>query len=272
MSASSTSAFMNGGAAAPERRYRRLIDAHFAGRPSPTGEHDLRRHLVTCGPCRAYYDRHLFLERVDRNGARPMSERLGRGLGLSHAAARAWHPWPILGAAGALAACVLLLVFGLRGTTDLQARGSKPGSQLLVYELAQGKAPRPVGPVLRRDSSLAFAYANIDHKQHLMVFAVDVEDSRRIYWYHPSWERPADNPTALAIAGDDAVHEIPQAITHPFGGRHVQLFGVFLDRRLSTREMEALVADAPIDAGRHLQLRVSGADVTRLDLDLVAAP
>jgi hypothetical protein len=271
MSASSLSGFRDGRPTVPERRYQRLIDAHFAGRPSPAGEQDLRRHLVTCGPCRAYYDRHLLLERVDRNGALPMSERLGRGLGLSYVSPRAWYPWPLLGA-GALAACVLLLFLGLHGTKDWQARGGKPGSQLLVYELGQGKAPQPVGPVLRRDSSLAFAYANIAHKQRLMVFAVDVDDSRRVYWYHPAWDSAADNPTALPIAGDDAVHEIPQAIAHRFGGRHVQLFGVFMDRPLSTREMEAFVADAPTDAERRLQLHVSGADVTRLDLDLAAAP
>ena len=49
----------------PERRYRRLVDAHFRGRLSPPGEREMRGHLVTCGPCRAHYDRHLLLARVD---------------------------------------------------------------------------------------------------------------------------------------------------------------------------------------------------------------
>lgn len=270
MTASSASPFIDRGVGAPERRYRRLIDAHFASRSSPAGEQELRRHLVACDRCRVYYDRHLLLERIDAGHARPMSERLGLGLGL--APRRAPPPWPILAATGVLAACALLLIIGLHRTPDPQARGARPGSQLLVYELARGRAPRPVGSDLRTDSGLAFAYANIGHKQHLMVFAVDVDDGRRVYWYHPAWTSPAENPTALAISGDDALHEIPQAITHHFAGRRVQLFGVFLDHALSARDMEALVANAPLDQQQRLQLRIPGADVARRDLALVTTP
>ena len=39
---------------------------------------------------------------------------------------------------------------------------------------------------------------------------------------------------------------------------------------MSVREMEDLVVHAPTDQQRRLQLRAAGADVTRLDLDLVA--
>jgi len=46
---------------------------------------------------------------------------------------------------------------------------------------------------------------------------------------------------------------------------------VFLDRTMSVREMESLVARAPADERRRIQLGLAGADVTRLDLNLVPA-
>jgi hypothetical protein len=122
---------------------------------------------------------------------------------------------------------------------------------------------------LGAESGLAFAYANMGRKQRLMVFAVD--EGRRVYWYHPAWRSPAEDPTAVAIERDDALHEIPQAVAHRFAGRRLQLFGVFLDRALSVRAMEGLVARAPADERGRIELGVAGADVTRLDLNLVPA-
>jgi hypothetical protein len=256
---------MTASAACPQRRYGRLVEAHFAGRISPAGEREMRGHLVICDWCRGYYDRHLRLARVDPVGARSPRDRLARGLGLSSAAPK--PRWGMFAAAAA-AACTLALAVGLHRRPDLQPRGTAPGSQLLVYQLAPGQTPRPVVSQIRADAGLAFAYANIAHKRRLMVFAVD--DDRRVYWYHPAWQDPAQDPGAIEIAGDGALHEIPQAVTHHFTGRHLQLFGVFLDRAMSARQMEQLVAQAP--GGRRLQLRVADANVTRMDLDLVPAP
>lgn len=257
-----------------DRRYRRLVDAHFSGRVSPAGEREMRAHLVVCGPCRAYYDRHLLLGRLVPDGAPPMRDRLAGGLGLSaarsEAGARAVGQWRILAAAGAIAAAFLLVRVGPHRPFELEPRGAVPGSQLLAYELTPGGTPRPVGTYVHTEAGLAFAYANIGRRRYLMVFAVD--ETRRVYWYHPAWQSRADDPIGLEIAGDDAVHEIPQAITHHFAGRRLQLFGVFLDRAMSVRDIEDLVAHAPADNQRQLQLRIPGADVTQLDLKLVAAP
>jgi hypothetical protein len=46
----------------------------------------------------------------------------------------------------------------------------------------------------------------------------------------------------------------------------LQLWGVFLDRAMSVREMEAVVADAPADERGAIRIAVPGADVTRLDI------
>jgi len=255
----------------PDRRYRVLIDAHFRGEVPPGDERRMRLHLVDCADCRAYYDRHLRLALVDPQAALPANERLARGLGLSpRLPAGGRRGWMALAATVATCAVVLLAVSRGGESAAPQPRGgAAPGSQLLVYEVAKGRPAQPVGAELRADSGLAFAYANIGHKRRLMVFAVD--EGRRVYWYHPGWQNAAEDPTALAIERDDALHEIPQAIAHRFAGQRLQLFGVFLDRAMSVREMESLVARAPADERRRIQLGLAGADVTRLDLNLVPA-
>ena len=176
---------------------------------------------------------------------------------------------PLAFSASVACAFAFMIVAGGRAHPPLQARGTAaaPGSQLLVYEVARGRAAavRPASSI-RADSALAFAYANISHRRRLMVFAVD--EARRVYWYHPGWEKAADNPTAVDIEGDEAVHELPQAVTHRFSGRRLQLWGVFMDRPMSVREIEALVARAPADQGRGIRFDVAGADVTRFDLQL----
>ncbi|HMF41986.1 MAG TPA: hypothetical protein VKQ32_15035 [Polyangia bacterium] len=256
------------------RRQQALIDRHFSGTGTPGHEHEMREHLVTCADCRGHYERHLHLVALDPGGALPRDERLARGLGLAptRAAKRASGRWLAL-ALSASAACAFALVAIVAGRQHptLQPRGTaaSPGSQLLVYDVGRGRpaAVRQASSI-RADSALAFAYANISHRRRLMVFAVDEE--RRVYWYHPGWEKPADNPVAVDIERDDAVHELPQAVTHRFSGRHLQLWGVFMDRPMSVREIEALVARAPADQGPGIRFDVAGADVTRLDLRLEA--
>jgi hypothetical protein len=256
------------------RRQQVIIDRHFSGTSTPGREHEMREHLVACADCRDHYERHLRLVELDPGGALPREERLARGLGLTPAptVARASPRWLALAFSASVAcAFALVIVAGHRSPT-LQARGAAktPGSQLLVFEV--GRRPpatvRPVSSSIRADSALAFAYANISHRRYLMVFAVD--EDRRVYWYHPGWEKAADNPTAIDIERDDVVHELRQAVTHRFSGRRLQLWGVFMDRPMSVREMEALVAHAPPDAGQGIRFEVSGADVTRLDLRLEA--
>ena len=253
---------------------RKLIDRHFAGIGPPAAERAMRAHLVDCSDCRTHYERHLHLVALDPQAALPRRERLARGLGLSSqpVAPRAPRRW--FGLAAASAACAVALVASglLRAPGASQPRGSRPSarSQLLVYEIAKGAAARQAAHEVRVDSALAFAYANIAHRRYLMVFAVD--DAHRVYWYHPAWEKAADDPVALDIRRDDAVHELPQAITHRFTGRRLRLFGVFADRPLSVRQIEALVGRATADGQGHIRIDVPDADVTTLDVGLVTGP
>ncbi len=261
--------------ARPHRRQRRLIDRHFSGAGAPTGEREMRQHLVDCPQCRDHYERHLTLAAVDPQAALPAGERLARGLGLSArpAALPAKRRWLAFALSASAACAVAILAMGLRqGPADVQPRGgvSAPRGQLLAYEVTEAAGIRAAVSPLRADSALAFAYANMGHRQRLMIFAVD--EARRIYWYHPAWENPGDNPVAVEIKRDDAFHELTQAVRHRFSGHRLQLFGVFLDRAMSVQEVERLVARAPDGPRQQIQIDIPGAEVATLDLQLVSGP
>src|SRR6185436_10913083 len=203
--------------ARPHRRQRRLIDRHFSGAGEPTGEREMREHLVDCPQCRDHYERHLRLAAVDPQVALPAGERLARGLGLS--AAPPPRPvtrrWAVLALSASAACAVAVLTVGLRhDPAGLQPRGgpSTSRNQLLAYEVTNAAGIRPAVSEIRADSALAFAYANMGHRQRLMIFAVD--ETRHVYWYHPAWEKPGDDPVGVEIRRDDSLHELTQAVRH----------------------------------------------------------
>jgi hypothetical protein len=255
---------------ASHRRQRRLIDAHFAGRSSRLDERIMRGHLAGCAECRAHYDRRLLLAAADPETAVLPRDRLAAGLGfrigLAHRRVdlRRWA----VGAPLVLACLVAIVAIGLRDRrSEWQTRGRHTQtSQLLAYEVSKGGTVRQASDQIGSDSGLAFAYANIAHKGHLLVFAVD--ETRHVYWYHPAWNDSASDPTAVAIERDEAVHEIPQSVFHKFRGHRLEVFGAFVDSPLSVRQVEAAIARAPVDAVGRLALTLPGAELTRLELSL----
>jgi hypothetical protein len=254
----------------PHQRQRRLIDAHFEGQSSLEVERTMREHLTGCADCRAHYDRRLLLAAADPETAVPPRERLAAGLGLRigpdhrRVDLRRWA----VGAPVVLACLIAVVAIGLRDRSEWQTRGRHTQtSQLLAYEVSKGGAVRQASREISSDSGLAFAYANIAHKGHLLVFAVD--ETRRVYWCHPAWNDAASDPTAVPIERDEAVHELPQSIFHKFRGRHLEVFGAFVDGPMSVRQVEAAIARAPVDAVGRLALTLPGAELTRLELSLV---
>ena len=236
----------------------------------------MRVHLGGCAPCRDRYERRQHLAAVDPDGRLPARERLARGLGVASA-----RPGPrprLVGAWGAIPAAAVLLCLGIglgrhpsHPSPAPQARGGDPGlhSQLLVYEIDRGGPVRPAIRQIRRDSGLAFAYVNAAHRQRLMIFGVD--ESRRVFWYQPAWTDPRDNPAAVPVADDAAVHEIPQAVTHPLRGHQLRLFGIFGDQALTVREVEAAVRRVASDPNGRFDVALPGWDVNSVQLGLTEA-
>jgi hypothetical protein len=243
-----------------------LVDRHFAGRIRPADERRLREHLSGCAGCRDRYERHLLLSRLDPR-ALPAQERLGRALGLDgrEPRSRLWVP-----ALGALAvACLALLMVRLPGAGQegFTARGSgvDPLAESLVVYAVGPQGPAPAGASLGAHQELAFAYRNPEARRYLMVFAVDEE--AHVFWYHPSWTDPGEDPAAIPLQPGEALHELPEAISQPLPVGRLTVYGVFLDEPLTVRQVEERLAAA--GAGGVEAALPRGAHVRTLELQVV---
>ncbi|MFP2925806.1 hypothetical protein ACLESO_11425 [Pyxidicoccus sp. 3LG] len=245
-----------------------LVDRHFAGRIHSRDEQRMREHLPGCTTCRERYERHLLLARLDPR-ALDARTRLARGLGFD--AREPASPWRLALVPLAVACLALLMVripwngasTGDEGFTPRGAGNVVADAPLLVYAVTPGGSTALLGPTLRPDQELAFAFRNPDAHRFLMVFARD--SAGRVYWYHPSWTDPASNPSAIPILPGDTLRELPEAISHPLVPGPLTLHAVFLDAPLTVRQMETLLSEErPIE-----DVLPPGADSTALQLQVV---
>ncbi|HEY7371013.1 MAG TPA: zf-HC2 domain-containing protein [Polyangia bacterium] len=247
----------------PHHAARAAIGAHFAGRASPAAEAALRAHLPSCADCRDCYRRHHLLAGLDPS-APSAEERIARGLGFARRApARArWLAWglPLVGAVAA--AVVFVSAPSARAPGDHVAgameapvaRGAAttaaPAARLFIYRFgadgarfsaagATARAPELVDRSMRGHDELAFAYTNPTGRRYVAIFGVD--ESRRVYWFHPAWPAGAPAPRAIAAAAGPEPHELPEAIRHEIAGRRLTIRAAFADRPLAVEEIEAAV-------------------------------
>jgi hypothetical protein len=240
---------------------RRLIDRHFAGRITAGQERTLRQHLSGCPECQDYYERHLLLCQVDPRGL-DAKTRLGRGLGLQPAPRSIRVLW-LTAAAAAATATVLLAVLSWplsQNPDGFAVRGGAPDqAQLLVYRVRPGMPAELVQDEISATDELAFAYQNGAGKKWLLVFGTDEHNS--VYWYHPGWKDASSNPSAVPLEPSFEPVELPEAIQHSLRGSQLSIHALFADRRLSVRQIEAMLnrpGKLSIPSGIHrvLPLRV----------------
>jgi hypothetical protein len=220
---------------------RKLIDAHFRGGIHPEGERRMRAHLPHCHGCRGYYERHLLLEKVDPSGLGP-EIRLARGLGLQPRK-KALSSWMV---ANVCATAALLLV-ALVATRLRPSDGGFAGRGAVSPERAEIFAYRTnpwerleAHATIRANDEIAFAYTNPGEFRRLLVYGVD--EHGHVYWYHPAWVEPMDDPHAIAIAAGPELRELPEAIRHSLAGRELTLHAVFVNEDVSVRRVESLLA------------------------------
>jgi hypothetical protein len=221
------------------------VDDHFARRLKPSTERSLREHLPNCVSCKSLYERHLLLRRLDPKAAGDSQKRLGQGLGLVR------PPMPVAQSMAALAAVAVLTVgvlatrtapFEPAGTEGFTARGGSEVTApeaLRVFRVRPGVAAEAVEGELRAGDELAFAYQNPNGRKWLLIYGVD--EHQHVYWFHPSWSNPEEDPAALKAFGGVALHELPEAISHSLDGKQLVLHGVLADERLTVKQAEALL-------------------------------
>jgi hypothetical protein len=221
-----------------------LVDQHFAGSGAPEADRRLFGHLRGCEPCRARYRAHALLESLDPDAEARARARLGRGI-FAAASPAPRRRWLLGGLGAALAGAAAMLVLGLPGG-GMRPRGALPepgGPSLTLYRISDGHQAERAGAVVKAGESLAFAYTNPPGPQarpYLMVFAFDPQG--RVFWFWPAWQAAAANPGALPIAASERPVELGEAVRHPFSPGPLTVVGLFGDRPLTVREVEAALA------------------------------
>jgi hypothetical protein len=114
--------------------------------------------------------------------------------------------------------------------------------KLLVFRIGPGGRAEPLGATLRRNDELAFAYQNDGRAQRLLVFGRD--EHGHVYWYHPAWTDPRQNPQAIPLSDQPGLHELPAAIAQPLDGRTLEICWLFTAHAVGVRELEAGLAGA----------------------------
>jgi hypothetical protein len=218
------------------------VDRHFVERLGPTAERELRVHLGTCADCRDRYQRQLLLAALSPRVASAQA-RLKRGIAFSGGSPR--PGW--LFAAGTAMAAAALLFYARPQPAGFVARGGQLAAvspELQLFRVGADGKPERVRGVLSRKDEVGFAYRNPRGAKYLLVFAAD--EHGRLYWYHPAWTDEATDPTAIAIAGGEDMHELPTVTTQDFSGQRLRFAAVFLDHPLSVKAVEAMARrDAP---------------------------
>jgi hypothetical protein len=227
--------------------------AHFAGRIAPSEERSMRQHLGGCAQCRRRYERHLLLAELEPNALVPQ-ERIGRGLGVLR---RGGPARPIAGALMATAAvCGLVALLRPSGPTadsEFAARGARPPSTASheVYHAQPGHPFELARDSNRANDELAFAYTNQAAYPFLAVCAID--EHRHVYWYHPAWTSPAQDPDSVRIEEGARLRELPEAISQTLDGHELRVVATFSASPLHVQQVERALSAA--EEGRPLQSR-----------------
>ncbi|MDB4980870.1 MAG: uncharacterized protein JWM82_1622, partial [Myxococcales bacterium] len=92
------------------------------------------------------------------------------------------------------------------------------------------------GDTIRPGDELAFSYVNADAYPYLAVCAIDEHD--HVYWYHPAWTSPEENPESISIRGGHEAYEIPAAISHELDGKTLRIVAAFTRGPVHVRDLE----------------------------------
>ncbi len=236
---------------------RAQIDRYFKGTANAAESATMFDALIADEEATRYFERRRVLSDLDpqKPGAQ---DRIAQSLGLptsqpatQPASLRTFFA-PLLGVAAAAAAVLFLVVPG--GEDDgfsPRGGGDQPSfsEEVLVFRVDQHGSELLKGDIAASDE-LAFAYRNPAGHRGLMVYGVD--DAGEIYWYHPAWTDPDDNPAAIDVREGKDLVELKEAVTHDIGGRRLKIYGLFVDAPTTVREVEEALKGGADPAGARL--------------------
>lgn len=170
--------------------------------------------------------------------------------------------WLSAGAAVAAAAAILFVAAPWRSEAvqpeEPRAKGGAATDPDRWVGIALANADgEPIGDTMPR-GGLMVSYTNLGPEpySHLMVFALD--GSGEIRWLYPAWQDEAANPTAIPIEPGASERVLPDVVEHEFMPGGVVVYGLFLRRAATVREVEAALAGKAWTARNRLPFPDSG--------------
>ncbi len=161
----------------------------------------------------------------------------------------------------AVAAAIALVVApsrsGQRSPEEPRAKGGSAADPDRWVGIALATADgEPIGDTMPR-GGLMVSYSNLGPEpySHLMVFALDHGEIR---WFYPAWQDQAANPAAIPIEPGVADRVLPDLVEHRFLPGGVVVYGLFLRRALTVREVEAALAGRAFSGKSRLPFPDSG--------------
>lgn len=251
-----------------------LIDRYFEGRAQGADAARMFEALKDNPTAKVYFERRQLFAQTDPKG-NDAKARIAANLGFQvpqsaeqreRARIASWIPR--LSVAGVFAAVLLVFVvptadegtdrkddgFSSRGVGKIEIEVE---SQVIGYRILKGSEGSPAHSSklegsIDAESELAFAYVNPKGRRHLMVWGVDERGD--VFWFHPAWTDPNDNPAAVSVEKGAALKELPAAISHDLRGQQLTLFALFTDERPTVREVEATLTKSAAPDGELLNL------------------
>jgi len=136
---------------------------------------------------------------------------------------------------------------------ELTARGlpaPSAAAHLLVYRFRSHRAAELVEHAIGRNDELAFAYANPEGFDRVLIFGVD--EHRHVYWYHPAWSKRGEDPTGVTIATGPEVHELAEAVRQPLDGHTLHVIALFTKDKLSVKTVERMLRTGEMDLSQRV--------------------
>jgi hypothetical protein len=217
------------------------LDRYFAGAVGPRGHRRLRGHLDGCARCRDRYQRHLLAEALLPDGDRLQEDRLWRTI---RAGAAPVSRRPLVLAALVVATALVLLVPRRHDPVERgSGAGALAGPAIHLFRVDGPGRAAPVDGKIRAGDGLVLAYSNPGNLyDRLMVFAVD--EAYHVHWFYPAYQRPDEDPQAVAIVRGRSGVELGEEIRHPFAPGKLRVYALFLDGPERVSHVEAVIGEA----------------------------
>ena len=171
-------------------------------------------------------------------------------------AKRSWASrWLIAATASLAAAGLLFAALPLDGDVESRvndgfgARGSKTlaADRWISFQVLRPQRDSHVyarvEQAILTESQLVFSVGNAQESPYRYLMILGLQSDGRVFWYHPAYEDPQDNPQSIAIETSDEPIHLREEIGHDLKPGFLRLFALFSKEPLNVWGIEKMITD-----------------------------